>query len=98
MNELDLFAAAIAIADPAERAALLERECAGRPELRLRLDQLLDAHFRPEPLLDQPGLDQTRDYSATEIGDGPGEHEPVGDATLDRSGLDQTRDRSATGS
>ncbi len=32
MNELDLFAAAIAIADPAERAALLGRECAGRPE------------------------------------------------------------------
>jgi hypothetical protein len=28
MNELDLFAAVIAIAEPGERAALLERECA----------------------------------------------------------------------
>lgn len=67
MNELDLFAAAIAITEPAERAALLERECAGRPELRMRLDQLLDAHFRPEPLLDRPGLDQTGDRSAIGI-------------------------------
>ena len=32
MTELDLFAAAIAIADPEERAALLERECSGRPQ------------------------------------------------------------------
>ena len=30
MNELDLFAAAIAIANAGERAALLDRECAGR--------------------------------------------------------------------
>ncbi len=60
MNELDLFAAAIAVADPSERALLLERECAGRPELRLRLDQLLDAHFRSSSLLDQPDVDQTQ--------------------------------------
>ena len=67
MNELDLFAAAIALTNPTDRAALLERECAGRPELRLRLDRLLDAHFRSNPLLDQPDFDQTRDRSATEI-------------------------------
>ena len=46
MNELYLFAAAIGIADPSLRAALLERECAGRPEVRNRLDQLLAAHFK----------------------------------------------------
>ena len=45
MNELDLFAAAIAIADPSLRAALLERECAGRPDVRNRLDQLLAALY-----------------------------------------------------
>src|SRR5262245_14610881 len=80
MNELDLFAAAITLADPGERAALLERECAGRPELRLRLDQLLDAHFRSNPLLDQPGLDQTRHRSATEIenSESPGQDEQAG--------------------
>jgi eukaryotic-like serine/threonine-protein kinase len=54
MNELDLFAAAVAIADPSLRTALLERECAGRPELRNRLDQLLAAHFKSHPLLDSP--------------------------------------------
>jgi tetratricopeptide (TPR) repeat protein/tRNA A-37 threonylcarbamoyl transferase component Bud32 len=53
MDELDLFAAAIAVADPEERAALVERECAGRPALRERLDQLLAAHFRPHSVPDQ---------------------------------------------
>jgi eukaryotic-like serine/threonine-protein kinase len=55
MNELDLFAAAIAIADPTERAALLDRECAGRSDLRQRLELLLAAHARSQPLLDAPG-------------------------------------------
>jgi serine/threonine protein kinase/Tfp pilus assembly protein PilF len=59
MNELDLFAAAIAIADQQEREALLDRECTGRPDVRQRLDQLLAAHFRSHPLLDQPGPDLT---------------------------------------
>src|SRR2546421_222769 len=54
MNELDLFAAAIAIADPAERAAWLERACAGQPDRHARLEQLLAAHFHSNPLLDQP--------------------------------------------
>ena len=62
MNELDLFAAAIAITDSAERGALLDRECTGRPDLRARLDQLLEAHFRSHPLLDQPRPDGTSDY------------------------------------
>jgi hypothetical protein len=38
MNELDLFTAAIALVAPGERAALLDRECTGRPELRQRLE------------------------------------------------------------
>jgi serine/threonine protein kinase/Tfp pilus assembly protein PilF len=60
MNELDLFAASIGLADPGERAALLERECAGRPDVRQRIDQLLDAHFRSQPLLDQPAPEVTQ--------------------------------------
>jgi serine/threonine protein kinase/tetratricopeptide (TPR) repeat protein len=67
MNELDLFAAAIAITDPDERAALLVRECAGRPEVRNRLDQLLHAHFKYNPLLDPVGPEQT----AASDGSGP---------------------------
>jgi hypothetical protein len=63
MNELDLFAAAIALVDAGERAALLDRECAGRPELRHRLDQLLAAHFETNPLLDAPAAEQTANHT-----------------------------------
>ena len=66
MNELDLFAAAIAIADPGERSALMDRECAGRPDVRQRIDQLLDAHFRSHPLLDQPIPEVTGAYVPSE--------------------------------
>jgi serine/threonine protein kinase len=62
MNELDLFTAALAIADPAERAAYLDRECAGRPDLRRRLDELLSAHGRPDGPLDR--LAASPDYFA----------------------------------
>src|SRR5262245_1195638 len=54
MNELDLFGNVIAIAEPSKRAEFLDRECAGRPDLRQRLDQLLVAHARAHPLLDPP--------------------------------------------
>jgi serine/threonine-protein kinase len=54
MTEKDLFEAAIALTDPLQRAALLDRECAGRPALRARLDELLAAHGHSNPLLDQP--------------------------------------------
>jgi serine/threonine protein kinase/tetratricopeptide (TPR) repeat protein len=71
MNELELFAAAIAITDPGERAALLERECAVRPDLRQRIDQLLEAHFKSNPLLDRARGDHTAPRhdsgSATEL-------------------------------
>src|SRR3954469_19122205 len=62
MNELDLFAEAIAIGEPGERASLLERECAGRPDVRQRIEQLLDAHFRSHVLLDQPVPELTGGY------------------------------------
>ncbi len=41
MNELDLFVAAVAITDPAGRAAFLDRECSGNPTRRQRLDALI---------------------------------------------------------
>jgi len=55
VNELELFAA-IAGADPAERASLLDRECAGDPAKRDRLEALLRAHDRPDSLLDRPAV------------------------------------------
>jgi tetratricopeptide (TPR) repeat protein len=54
MHELALFEAALALTDPLQRAALLDRECAGSPELRARLDELLAAHGQVNRLLDQP--------------------------------------------
>ncbi len=54
MDELDLFAAAIDITDRSERDAFLNRECSDRPELRERLDLLLDQHAQSHHLLDRP--------------------------------------------
>jgi hypothetical protein len=34
--------------------ALLDRECAGRPEIRQRLNRLLEAHVQSRPMLDRP--------------------------------------------
>jgi serine/threonine protein kinase len=64
VHELDLFAAVIAIAEPEERAALLERECAGRPELRDRIDQLVSAHFKSNALLDVPEVAPTSPHAS----------------------------------
>ena len=64
MNELDLFAAVIAITEPRERAALLERKCAGRPDLRDRIDQLVGAHFKSNALLDVPATNQTTPHAS----------------------------------
>src|SRR5262245_30897895 len=54
MNERDLFAAASAIADPDERAALLERECADRPELLQRIERLINSPLGVEGFSDSP--------------------------------------------
>ena len=54
MNELDLFIAANAIANPAERAAYLGRVCADQPELRRRLEALLAGNALSRHPLDQP--------------------------------------------
>ena len=49
----ELFAAALDLPAPTDRAAFLDREC-GDPDLRLRLDALLRAHDHPESALDRP--------------------------------------------
>lgn len=50
----NLFAAAIKLSDPAGRQAFLDRECAGEPDLRRRLDELLRAHDDPASALERP--------------------------------------------
>jgi eukaryotic-like serine/threonine-protein kinase len=49
-REETLFQAAAALTGP-ERAVFLDRECAGDPALRARLDALLAAHERPDGVL-----------------------------------------------
>jgi serine/threonine protein kinase/lipopolysaccharide biosynthesis regulator YciM len=68
-----LFAAAVALATPAARAAFLDEACANDPALRARLDALLRAHDRANPLLDQPGvIDPERTGIHVPAGEQPG--------------------------
>jgi serine/threonine protein kinase len=66
MSELDLFATASALADPRERAALLDQHCAGQPDRRQRLEQMLEDHFRTNPWLGQPQPAPTTGYGDPE--------------------------------
>jgi serine/threonine protein kinase len=54
VNEETLFHLALGQPNPAARAAFLDRVCAGQPELRARLDKLLQAHEQPASLLEKP--------------------------------------------
>ena len=63
-----LFLTASDLADPAERAAYLERECGGDAELRARVEALLAADGGGAPVLDE---------------DLTGAHEPTSAATLE---------------
>jgi tetratricopeptide (TPR) repeat protein/WD40 repeat protein len=47
MNEHSIFLAVLAIDDPTERAAYLDRACAGDPDLRSQVEQLLKARQVP---------------------------------------------------
>ena len=53
MNQESIFAAAIAISDQRERAAFLDRECAGNSALRRELEGLMAYHDTSNPL-DRP--------------------------------------------
>jgi eukaryotic-like serine/threonine-protein kinase len=54
MTEETLFIEASEIANPAERAAFLDRACAGNADLRGRLDKLLAQHAQAGNFLDLP--------------------------------------------
>jgi hypothetical protein len=49
-----IFLAAVETDDPAQQAAVLDRECATDPELRRRVEALLRAHRDPASVLDRP--------------------------------------------
>jgi serine/threonine protein kinase/tetratricopeptide (TPR) repeat protein len=54
VNESQVFADALKLSSPAERAAYLERACAGNPPLRSRVEVLLQAHASDPGFLEQP--------------------------------------------
>jgi serine/threonine protein kinase len=54
MSESQIFADALKLATPAERAAYLDQACAGNPELRAGVDALLAAHASDREFLEQP--------------------------------------------
>jgi len=69
MTDESVFAAALAIPRPADRAAYLEKACAGNPALRREVEALLSAHAADNPL-DRPPADLavTGDHDATDAG------------------------------
>src|SRR6266487_5330260 len=50
----ELFAAALVLTNPADRVALLDRECAGNPALRAEVEPLLAAHEQARNFLENP--------------------------------------------
>jgi serine/threonine protein kinase len=56
VTDESIFAAALATPNPTERAAYLDRACAGRPDLRREVEGLLAAQAADNPL-DRPPID-----------------------------------------
>jgi serine/threonine protein kinase/tetratricopeptide (TPR) repeat protein len=69
VTDESVFAAALAIPSPADRAAFLDRACACNPALRREVEELLAAHAADNPL-DRPPADLAR-TGAYVPGDGP---------------------------
>jgi serine/threonine protein kinase len=54
MTERSIFLALLAIADPVERAAYLDRECSENPALRSEVESLLRAHEKVGSFMERP--------------------------------------------
>src|SRR6516225_8096501 len=57
MTERDVFIAALQQDDPAQRRAYLDAACAGRPDLRRQVEQLLRLHEGAGSFLEQPAAE-----------------------------------------
>jgi eukaryotic-like serine/threonine-protein kinase len=77
VNESQVFTDALKLATPAERAAFLDRACAGDPALRAAVDCLLRAHDRHPDFLERPIETLSGTLAATTAGTGP-PPEPTG--------------------
>ena len=80
MSEETIFETARSKTAPAERAAYLDAACAGDPELRRRIEDLLRAHERSGGLLDSLPHDpspRTEQWGDTPLGGGPPSARPI---------------------
>jgi tRNA A-37 threonylcarbamoyl transferase component Bud32 len=59
-SEAAIFEAALDCGTPQERAAYLDKACAGQPELRRRIEELLAAHNQATGFLENPQADVAR--------------------------------------
>ncbi len=64
-----LLAEAVERADPADRAAFLDRACGGDPAVRAEVSRLADLHFRAGDFLEPPSADETAAYALTPVAD-----------------------------
>src|SRR5262245_56054423 len=95
MTEEQVFLAALELADPADRAAYLEKACGGDVEFRRQVGELLAAHFQTGAFLDEPVGEQLKADSAppsnnssvtpqaTGVGDAAADEEKPGEETDD---------------
>src|SRR5262245_40688094 len=69
IDEKDVFVASLTLPDAAEREAYLQAACAGRPDLRDRVRQLLAAHEESQGPLDRgpaaPGVTADAGHAET---------------------------------
>ena len=70
MTEHELFAAALPIYSPSERAAYLDRECGGDEALRKRVEALLAAYSRAGSFLNVPAVAGHLHADASDDSDG----------------------------
>src|SRR5690348_17179749 len=82
MTERTIFLNALEQEDPAARAAYLDAACAGQPELRQRVEDLLRSHQDAGTFLDVPAPDQVTGAEQSLAFLGPG-REPGSMGRLD---------------
>src|SRR2546422_4734201 len=67
----ELFAAALELTNPTDRAALLDRECVGNPALRAEVESLLAAHEQASKFLENPSAAAVAETLAVTTGSIP---------------------------
>jgi tetratricopeptide (TPR) repeat protein/serine/threonine protein kinase len=72
MGQREIFDAALALADPAARAAYLEQACAGDPALREQVNGLLAMHGQVGSFLEAPAAALVASATARPAAEGPG--------------------------